>query len=49
MLEDFALKEIVTRKGYVELRAQALVEEANHHGGTDNITALLIDLRGGTN
>ena len=47
MLDDFMIMEIINREGYAEHRAHMLVEEANHRGGTDNITAVLIDLRGG--
>jgi protein phosphatase len=48
MLDDKALMGIVNREGYVEIRAKALIDEANALGGPDNITAVLIDLRGGT-
>lgn len=48
MIEDADLMEIVNRDGYVEIRANVLVDEANLRGGSDNISAVLIDLRGGT-
>jgi protein phosphatase len=47
MLDDSLLYDIISHEGYAEVRAQVLVDEANHRGGTDNISALLIDLRGG--
>ncbi|MCL2605502.1 MAG: Stp1/IreP family PP2C-type Ser/Thr phosphatase [Defluviitaleaceae bacterium] len=45
MLDDGQMMEIVNREGYVEVRTQALVDEANARGGSDNISAVLIDLR----
>ena len=38
---------IVSGEGYVEDRARSLVDAANARGGTDNISVVLIDLRGG--
>jgi len=48
MLNDEAILNIVSGEGYVETRVQRLVDEANARGGTDNISAVLIDLRGFT-
>jgi protein phosphatase len=45
MLDDNALMAIVNREGYVEHRTQVLIDMANEHGGKDNISAVLIDLR----
>jgi protein phosphatase len=47
MIEDADLMEIINREGYVEIRANILVDEANVRGGSDNISAVLIDLREG--
>ncbi|MCL2498777.1 MAG: Stp1/IreP family PP2C-type Ser/Thr phosphatase [Defluviitaleaceae bacterium] len=48
MMDDGQLMKIVNREGYVEIRVQVLVDEANARGGSDNISAVLIDLREGT-
>ncbi|MCL2202772.1 MAG: Stp1/IreP family PP2C-type Ser/Thr phosphatase [Defluviitaleaceae bacterium] len=48
MLDDPAIMAIVNQEGYVEHRTQILVDEANARGGVDNISAVLIDLRGGS-
>ena len=45
MLDDPTLMEIINREGYVEDRVKALIDEANKRGGTDNISAVLIDMR----
>jgi len=44
MLDDNAIKEIVSGLGFVEHRAKFLVEEANARGGHDNVSAILIDV-----
>ena len=47
MLNDDMLMEIVNREGYVEHRVEMLIDAANARGGTDNISAVLVDLRKG--
>lgn len=44
MIDDNGILEIVNRQGYVEDRVKALVDEANHRGGVDNISVILIDI-----
>jgi len=44
MLDDQSILEIVNRPGYVEQRTKALIDEANLKGGSDNISAILIDI-----
>ena len=44
MVDDCVIKEIVDGLGFVEHRAQFLIEEANMRGGHDNISAILIDI-----
>jgi protein phosphatase len=46
MLNDETILNIVSGEGYVETRTQRLIDEANARGGTDNISVVLIDLRG---
>jgi len=45
MLEDKEIRKIVNSEGYVEHRAQVLIDEANIRGGYDNISAVLIDIK----
>jgi len=44
MLDDSTIKGIANGVGFVEHRTKFLVEEANAHGGHDNISAILIDI-----
>jgi len=45
MLEDKQIRRIVNGEGLVEHRTQTLIDEANLHGGVDNISAVLIDVK----
>jgi serine/threonine protein phosphatase PrpC len=44
MLDNESMMRIINGLGYVEHRTRYLVEEANKKGGTDNISAILIDV-----
>jgi len=48
MLDDAAILGIIRRDDTLHNRVQALVDTANANGGTDNISAVLIDLHGGS-
>lgn len=43
MLEDGEIYSMVQGKDTLEEKANALIESANHHGGLDNISVILID------
>ena len=43
MLEDEEIGRILREPVSIEERAQQLVEEANDHGGKDNIAVIIID------
>jgi len=45
MMNDDAIKGIVNGIGFVENRVKALIEEANAHGGVDNISVIIIDIK----
>jgi len=45
MLNNGKIKEIVDIESFVEHRAKLLIKEANAHGGHDNISAILIDIK----
>ena len=42
MLEDYELEEILGTDRMPQHQVDALIDEANHHGGLDNITAVLV-------
>ncbi|MCL2224976.1 MAG: Stp1/IreP family PP2C-type Ser/Thr phosphatase [Defluviitaleaceae bacterium] len=44
MLEEDSMMRIINGLGYVEHRTKYLIDEANKKGGTDNISAVLIDV-----
>jgi serine/threonine protein phosphatase PrpC len=44
MLEDYQLAEILSPDRMPQEQVDALVEEANRHGGLDNITAILVHI-----
>jgi len=46
MLSDEEILEITTQDSAINLRAEALVDAANKAGGVDNITVILVDIRG---
>ena len=48
MLSNDEIKEIVNEGEPVEVRVEKLIKNANANGGRDNITAVLIDMRGGS-
>jgi protein phosphatase len=45
MLDNDSMMRIINGLGYVEHRARYLIDEANKKGGTDNISAVLIDIK----
>jgi len=46
MLSDEEILEITNQNSAIDLRAKALVDAANKAGGVDNITVILVDIRG---
>lgn len=44
MLEDDEIKETLARSGTLKMKAEQLVNEANEHGGNDNIAVLLVEV-----
>jgi protein phosphatase len=46
MLEEREIFELAMRPGTLFERASGLIEAANRHGGLDNISAVLVDLKG---
>jgi protein phosphatase len=42
MLEDYELEQIMQSDEMPQARVDALIDEANRHGGLDNITAILV-------
>lgn len=46
MLTDEEMKRIIKEEGSLRIAGKRLVEAANKNGGSDNITALLVRLRG---
>ncbi|MCL2377518.1 MAG: Stp1/IreP family PP2C-type Ser/Thr phosphatase [Defluviitaleaceae bacterium] len=49
MLSDDEIFTIVSQNSQPTARVQALVDAANNHGGIDNISAIIIDVKGETN
>lgn len=45
MVEDSQIKEILAFQGPLALKATMLVDQANHNGGKDNITVVLIEVQ----
>ena len=48
MLTDEEIMQLVSQGGPAEYRAQTLIDAANHQGGIDNISAIIIDVKGET-
>ncbi|MDR1641528.1 MAG: Stp1/IreP family PP2C-type Ser/Thr phosphatase [Clostridiales bacterium] len=46
MLDDLEIFALAMGPGTLEERASGLIEAANRHGGQDNISAVLVDLKG---
>ncbi|MCL2404940.1 MAG: Stp1/IreP family PP2C-type Ser/Thr phosphatase [Defluviitaleaceae bacterium] len=49
MLHDSEIMHIATHDAPTQARAQALIDAANNNGGIDNISAIIIDVKGETN
>ena len=43
MVEDSVIRDIMLRADTLEKRVEMLVETANHNGGRDNITVMIIE------
>ncbi len=43
MLDDHAIADLLGRGGALEVRARDLIDQANAHGGRDNVTVVLVE------